>query len=66
MSEPPQTAELLEAFRLHFHRYHRAVDEAITNQTDEVVLSRLFDDLQQYAVLVAEVSPISSNTLPND
>ncbi|KAJ6451544.1 hypothetical protein C8R45DRAFT_1057105 [Mycena sanguinolenta] len=55
MSEPlPPAAELLEAFRIHFHRYPQAVNEAITNQTDEVVLSRLFDDLQEYTALVAE------------
>ncbi|KAJ7867303.1 hypothetical protein B0H13DRAFT_2236738 [Mycena leptocephala] len=55
MSEhPPQTTDLLEAFRLHFHRYNRAVDEAISAQTDEVVLSRLHDDLQEYTALVAE------------
>ncbi|KAJ7504931.1 hypothetical protein B0H11DRAFT_1709235 [Mycena galericulata] len=55
MSQPvPQTPDLLEAFRLHFHKYHRAVDEVISNQTDEVVLSRLHDDLQEYSSLVAE------------
>ncbi|KAJ7511956.1 hypothetical protein B0H11DRAFT_2214829 [Mycena galericulata] len=55
MSQPvPQTPDLLEAFRLHFHRYHRAVDEVTSNQTDEVVLSRLHDDLQEYSSLVAE------------
>ncbi|KAF8218365.1 hypothetical protein K438DRAFT_1953185 [Mycena galopus ATCC 62051] len=52
LSPPPQAAELLEAFRLHFQQYHRAVNEAVSNQTDEVVLTRLFDDLQEYAALV--------------
>ncbi|KAK6984721.1 hypothetical protein R3P38DRAFT_2387052, partial [Favolaschia claudopus] len=45
---------LLEAFRLHFHQYHRAVNEAMSNPTDEVVLSRLHDDLQEYSALVVE------------
>ncbi|KAK6971424.1 hypothetical protein R3P38DRAFT_3497440, partial [Favolaschia claudopus] len=60
MSQPPipPAHELLEAFRLHFHQYHRAVDEAVSNPTDEVVLSRLHDDLQGYTALVAEHSPI--------
>ncbi|KAJ6467427.1 hypothetical protein C8R45DRAFT_838548 [Mycena sanguinolenta] len=55
MSEPPpQSTDLLEAFRLHFHQYNKAVDEAISTHTDEVVLSRLYDDLQEYNALVAE------------
>ncbi|KAK6971352.1 hypothetical protein R3P38DRAFT_3531831 [Favolaschia claudopus] len=50
----PPPLELLEAFRLHFHQYHRAVNEAMSNPTDEVVLSRLHDDLQEYSALVVE------------
>ena len=57
MSEPPpQSTDLLEAFRLHFHRYNKAVDEAISTPTVEVVLYRLYNDLQEYTALVAEVS----------
>ncbi|KAJ7436552.1 hypothetical protein FB451DRAFT_1061692 [Mycena latifolia] len=54
MSEPPSIppSELLEAFRQHFHQYNRAVDEAVSNQTDEVVLQRLSDDLTEYTALV--------------
>ncbi|KAK7015971.1 hypothetical protein R3P38DRAFT_2718683, partial [Favolaschia claudopus] len=61
MSQSPpaaQASELVEAFRLHYHQYHRAVDEAVSNPTDEVVLSRLQDDLHEYAALVREHSHI--------
>ncbi|KAJ7737975.1 hypothetical protein B0H16DRAFT_1730140 [Mycena metata] len=54
MSEPPPSLELLAAFRLHYQRYNQAVNKAVTNPTDEVVLLRLSDDLAEYAALVEE------------
>ncbi|KAJ7715589.1 hypothetical protein B0H16DRAFT_1434850 [Mycena metata] len=54
MSEPPPSLELLAAFRLHYQRYNQAVNEVVTNPTDEVVLLRLSDDLAEYAALVEE------------
>ncbi|KAJ7748135.1 hypothetical protein B0H16DRAFT_1849759 [Mycena metata] len=54
MSEPPPSLELLAAFRLHYQRYNQAINEVVTNPTDEVVLLRLSDDLAEYAALVEE------------
>ncbi|KAJ7650340.1 hypothetical protein FB45DRAFT_730216 [Roridomyces roridus] len=44
MADAP-SASLLDAFRAHFHAYRSKVDEAMTNATDETVLSRLTDDM---------------------
>lgn len=48
-------AELLDAFRLHYHRFESGIHEAVTTSADTVVLWRLGDDLDQYISLVNEV-----------
>jgi hypothetical protein len=50
-------ADLLNAFRAHYHHFLQAVHEAITSNADSNVLARLGDDLDEYLVLVNEVSP---------
>lgn len=50
-------ADLLNAFRAHYHRFTQVVHEAITSHADSTVLARLGDDLDEYLVLVNEVRP---------
>lgn len=52
----PAQQELLDAFREHYRRYEASVRDAVANFADTVVLWRLGDDLEQYIVLVNEVS----------
>ena len=47
--------DLLDAFRNHYFRFEATVSEAITQATDSTVLARIGDDLDEYAILVAEV-----------
>jgi hypothetical protein len=51
-------SELLEAFRSHYQRFERSVNDAVMNSADTVVLWRLGDDLDQYISLVTEASLI--------
>ena len=48
--------DLLDAFRGHYFRYEAVVGEAITQATDSTVLARIGDDLDEYAILLAEVT----------
>ncbi len=48
--------DLLDAFRHHYLRYETIVREAITRTTDSTVLARIGDDLDEYAMMLAEVT----------
>ena len=48
--------DLLDAFRNHYFRYEAIVGEAITQATDSTVLARIGDDLDEYAILLAEAT----------
>lgn len=51
--------DLLSAFRIHYHRFERAIQEASVNTTDSTVLARLGDDLDEFSHLVTTVYPKS-------
>jgi hypothetical protein len=55
-SESQSYQSLLDAFRIHYGRYEAAVQEAVQNSTDSLVLARLGDDLAEFSSLVEEVS----------
>ncbi|KAF8886368.1 hypothetical protein BD779DRAFT_1611784 [Infundibulicybe gibba] len=50
----PPLAELLNAFRAHYHHFDQEVQEAMAGSADPTVLARLGDDLDGYAALVRE------------
>jgi ABC-type branched-subunit amino acid transport system substrate-binding protein len=47
---------LLDAFRTHYHRFQTAVTTLVGSQADAIVVSRLGDDLDEFAEIVREVS----------
>lgn len=47
---------LLDAFRTHYHRFQAAVTDLVGSQTDAIVISRLGDDLDEFAEIVTEAS----------
>src|ERR1700677_5045577 len=51
--------DLLSAFRIHYYRFERAIQEALVNTTDSTVLARLGDDLDEFSHLVTVVHPKS-------
>src|SRR6266436_8239600 len=56
--------DLLSAFRTHYRRFERAIQEASVNPTDSTVLARLGDDLDGFTNLVIEVSLIHVCVIP--
>lgn len=48
--------DLLIAFRTHYYRFETSVREALTTTVDTFGLQRLGDEIDDYAVLVNEVS----------
>lgn len=56
MSEDQSHQSLLDAFRIHYNRYEAAVQEAVQNSTDSIILARLRDDLIEFSALAEEVS----------
>ncbi len=53
---PNAELDLLDAFRNHYYRFEAIVREVTTQATDSTVLARIGDDLDEYAVLLAEVT----------
>ena len=51
-----QSNDLLEAFRMHYHRFEHAITDTLQNPTDCTVLARLGDDLDEFTNMVIEVS----------
>jgi hypothetical protein len=47
---------LLDAFRIYYHRFERAVHEIVTVPSDTTMIARLGDDLDEFLSLVIEVS----------
>ena len=47
---------LLNAFRTHYHPFQAAVTDLVGTQTDVIVISRLGDDLDEFADIVTEAS----------
>lgn len=47
---------LLNAFRTHYHRFQAAITDLVGTQTDAIVISRLGDDLDEFADIVTEAS----------
>ncbi|KAJ7845311.1 hypothetical protein B0H13DRAFT_2239102 [Mycena leptocephala] len=45
---------LLDAFRTHYHRFQTAVTTLVGSQADAIVVSRLGDDLDEFAEIVRE------------
>jgi hypothetical protein len=56
VSNPEGPQDLLSTFRIHYHRFEHAIQEASVNPTDSTVLARLGDDLDEFANLVIKVS----------
>jgi hypothetical protein len=48
-------SNLLAAFRMQYSRLKLAIQDALLNPTDSTVLARLGDDLDGFAIMVAEV-----------
>ncbi|KAJ7886954.1 hypothetical protein B0H13DRAFT_1627782 [Mycena leptocephala] len=48
---------LLDAFRTHYHRFQTAVTTLVGSQADAIVVSRLGDDLDEFAEIVREIIP---------
>jgi hypothetical protein len=55
---PPASDRLIAAFRTHYRRYEGAVQDALSRETDAVVLARLGDDLDEYSAMVTKVCVI--------
>ena len=49
-------SNLLAAFRMQYSGFELAIQDALLNPTDPTVLARLGDDLDEFAIMVAEVS----------
>ena len=47
---------LLNAFRNHFNRFKEAVTHISENKEDAIVISRIGDDLDEFATIVTEAS----------
>ncbi|KAF8183207.1 hypothetical protein K438DRAFT_1907979 [Mycena galopus ATCC 62051] len=47
---------LLNAFRTHYHRFQAAITDLVGTQTDAIVISRLGDDLDEFADIVTEAN----------
>ncbi|KAJ7650553.1 hypothetical protein FB45DRAFT_686260, partial [Roridomyces roridus] len=47
---------LLNAFRTHYHRFEATLHDLASNHTDAIVISRLGDDLSEFASMVAEAT----------
>ncbi|KAF8130514.1 hypothetical protein K438DRAFT_1912022 [Mycena galopus ATCC 62051] len=47
---------LLNAFRTHYHRFQAAITDLVGTQTDAIVISRLGDDLDEFADIVTEAT----------
>ncbi|KAJ6449897.1 hypothetical protein C8R45DRAFT_1057262 [Mycena sanguinolenta] len=60
---------LLNAFQTHYHRFEAAVRDVVNSDSDPIVISRLGDDLDEFANIVAEneavFSPEEFTTLQN-
>ena len=54
-AETSENPELLDAFRSHYQRFVEAIQDAVQNGTDSVVLERLGDDLEEFNTVVNEV-----------
>ncbi|KAJ6482261.1 hypothetical protein C8R47DRAFT_1073557 [Mycena vitilis] len=54
MEQDPPQAELLEAFRAHYHRFQASVTKIIHNPTDAVAIARLGDDVDEFARMVQQ------------
>lgn len=54
---PPD--DLLGAFRIHYRRFEQAIADTLINHTDSTVLARLGDDLDEFLLLVTEVSLVN-------
>ena len=54
-SETTQSISLLHAFRDIYHRFARAAQEAVEQSPDSIVLTHLYDDLQEYRNILSEV-----------
>lgn len=55
MSSVQSAADLLQAFRHHYHTFEGRILEAIGQSADSNVFDRLRDDLAEFEVLVHEV-----------
>lgn len=53
INTPP--SNLLAAFRTQYSRFELTIQDALLNPTDSTVLARLGDDLDEFAIMVAEV-----------
>lgn len=47
---------LLNAFRSHYQRFQTAVTDLVGSNADAIVISRLGDDIDEFAEIVNEVS----------
>lgn len=47
---------LLAAFRTHFERFKTGVNDIVGSHADAIVISRLGDDIDEFAAIVDEVS----------
>lgn len=52
----PPTDELLGEFRRRYHQFSEAILENSQNGSDSIVLERLGDRLDEYLILVNQVS----------
>ncbi|KAF8143096.1 hypothetical protein K438DRAFT_1456329, partial [Mycena galopus ATCC 62051] len=48
---------LLNAFRTHYHRFQAAITDLVGTQTDAIVISRLGDDLDEFADINQAIFP---------
>jgi hypothetical protein len=55
MESPTDFSDLIAAFRTHYYRFVKSVEEVALSPTDSTVLNRLGDQIDEYRALVIQV-----------